>query len=234
MNWSHNHDSSACPAIGKFCHGCTTYNHSVLCCCSTQQWLWLMHKYTRQVDVQLNSTMRLISGTLRSTPLPWLPVLSNIELPVLRRKAAADKLVENIVKYNNWPIQPDILNPPFIRLPSRKPLWLDLQPADIKSTCQLKPRVRTHNLATGFWPLVTVVTTEPFSHGIGTLVPAEGNGNLNPLLWQRWMVAYPGCTWQMKMLFPGSPITVRSWHAHEKNVQKRLQTNYTSMFYTHH
>ena len=34
---------------------------------------------TSQVDVQLNSTMRLISGTLRSTPLPWLPVLSNIE-----------------------------------------------------------------------------------------------------------------------------------------------------------
>jgi len=25
--------------------------------------------------VQLNSTMRLISGTLRSTPLPWLEIL---------------------------------------------------------------------------------------------------------------------------------------------------------------
>ena len=36
-----------------------------------------------QVDVQLNSTMRLISGTLRSTPLPWLPVFSNIEPPDL-------------------------------------------------------------------------------------------------------------------------------------------------------
>ena len=29
------------------------------------------------------SSMRLISGTLHSTPLPWLPVLSNIELPAL-------------------------------------------------------------------------------------------------------------------------------------------------------
>ena len=37
--------------------------------------------HTGQVDVQLNSTMRLISGTLRSTPLPGLPVLSNIEPP---------------------------------------------------------------------------------------------------------------------------------------------------------
>jgi len=84
-------------------------------------------------DVQLNSTMRLISGTLHSTPLPWLPVLSNIEPPALRRKAATDKLVEKIVKHDSWPIQPDILSPPLLRLTSRKPLWLDLQPVDIKS-----------------------------------------------------------------------------------------------------
>ena len=35
--------------------------------------------------LQLNSTMRLKPGTLHSTPLPWLPVLSNIEPPALRR-----------------------------------------------------------------------------------------------------------------------------------------------------
>ena len=69
--------------------------------------------------------MRLISGTLRSTPLPRLPVLSNTELPALQRKAATDKLVEKIVEHDSWPIQPDILNPPL--------LWLDLQPVDIKS-----------------------------------------------------------------------------------------------------
>jgi len=67
--------------------------------------------------------MRVISGTLRSTPLAWLPVLSDIEPPALRRKAATD----------SWPIQPDILSPPLLQLTSRKPLWLDLQPADIKS-----------------------------------------------------------------------------------------------------
>ena len=53
--------------------------------------------HTSLVDVQLNSTMRLISGTFNSTPLPWLPVLSNIEPPALRRKAATDKLVEKII-----------------------------------------------------------------------------------------------------------------------------------------
>jgi len=95
--------------------------------------VWSCSAHTSQVDVQLKSTMRLISGTLHSTPLPRLPVLSNIELPALRRKAATDKLVEKIVKYDSRPIQPDILNPPLQRLTSRKPLWLDLQPVDIKS-----------------------------------------------------------------------------------------------------
>jgi len=58
--------------------------------------------------------MRLVSGTLRSTPLPWPSVLSNIEPPALRRKAATDKLVEKIVKHDSWPIQPDIFNPPLL------------------------------------------------------------------------------------------------------------------------
>jgi len=95
--------------------------------------VWSRSAHTSQVDVQLNSTMRLISGTLRSTPLPWHPVLSNIELPPLRRKAATDKLVENIVKRDSWTIQPDILNLPLLRLTSRKPLWVELQPVDTKS-----------------------------------------------------------------------------------------------------
>jgi len=37
------------------------------------------------------------------------------------------------VKHDNWPIQPDILNPPLPRLTSKKPLWSDLQPVDIES-----------------------------------------------------------------------------------------------------
>jgi len=60
-------------------------------------------------------------------------VLSNIEPPALQRKAATDKLVEKIVKHDSWLIQPDILNPPLLRLTSRKLLWLDLQPVHIKN-----------------------------------------------------------------------------------------------------
>jgi len=129
--------------------------------------------------VQLNSTMRLISGTLRSTPLPWLPMLSNIEPPALQRKAAADKLVEKIVKHDSWPIQPVILSPPLLRVTSRKPSCLDLQPVDIKSRWRHNWKSAqvvnshlvcdTHNPATRFRPPSATVSAEPFSHGTGTL-----------------------------------------------------------------
>ena len=44
--------------------------------------------HASQVGVQLNSTMRLISGTLRSTPLSWLPVCS----PTLNRQPYEGRL----------------------------------------------------------------------------------------------------------------------------------------------
>jgi len=114
----------------------TLWSPALALCYSAAEYcapVWSRCAHTSLVDVQLNSTMCLMSGTLRSTPLPWHPVLFNIEPPALWRKAATDKLVAKIVKHDSWPIQPDILNPQLLQLTSRKPLWLDLQPVDIKS-----------------------------------------------------------------------------------------------------
>jgi len=77
--------------------------------------------------------MRLMSGTLRPTLLPWLPVLANIEPPALQRKAATDRLVAKASAHESWPLHRDISNPPQLRLSSRKPLWRELEPADINN-----------------------------------------------------------------------------------------------------
>ena len=69
----------------------TLRSSALALCCSVGEYcapVWARSAHTNLVDVQLNSTMRLISGTLRPTPLPWLPVLANIEPPALRLKAA--------------------------------------------------------------------------------------------------------------------------------------------------
>jgi len=88
----------------------TLWSSALALCCSAAEYcapVWSRSAHTSQVDVQLNSTMHLISGTLRSTPFPWLPVLSNIEPLALGRKAAGGE------NRQTRPIQPDILSPPF-------------------------------------------------------------------------------------------------------------------------
>ena len=57
---------------------------------------------TNRVDTQLNSSMRIITGTVRSCPLPWLSVLLNIEPTDLRRRASTDKLVAKALSHPHW------------------------------------------------------------------------------------------------------------------------------------
>jgi len=85
------------------------------------------------VDAKLHSSMRLISGTVRSTPLPWLPVFINIETPALRRRAAIDKLIMQAECDRDWPLCDDVFHPPPLCLESRKPLWRELQTIDVRS-----------------------------------------------------------------------------------------------------
>ena len=98
-------------------------------CCA----VWQRSTHVSLVDVQLHSSMCLISGTVRSTPLPWLPVFTNIEPPALRRRAATDKLITQAECYHDWPLYDDIFYPPPLRLESCKPLWRDMQSIDVTS-----------------------------------------------------------------------------------------------------
>lgn len=47
------------------------------------------------VDAQLNNTMRLITGVIKPVPTQWLPMLSHIPLPPLRR---ADAFISEYAK----------------------------------------------------------------------------------------------------------------------------------------
>ena len=82
--------------------------------------VWFNSAYVRDVDVQLNRAMRTISGTVMSTPLPWLPVLCNIAPPEIRRKEALLREFNKIMATPNLPIFQD-LPPRDGRLKSRNP-----------------------------------------------------------------------------------------------------------------
>ena len=53
-------------------------------CCQS----WSNSPHCHKMDVQINSALRIIYGTIKSTPLPWLPVMSNIATAKMRREAA--------------------------------------------------------------------------------------------------------------------------------------------------
>jgi len=70
--------------------------------------------------------MCIVSGTLRPTSLPWLPVLTHITRPHVRRMAATNQLFSKIRSSTvTLPLISDIESYPKVRLTSRRPVWLE-------------------------------------------------------------------------------------------------------------
>jgi hypothetical protein len=72
------------------CHGALVYSTAEYC-----GPVWLISLHTTKIDIQLNNTMRLISETVKSTQLQWLPMLVNIAPPKLRREATTVRELVN-------------------------------------------------------------------------------------------------------------------------------------------
>ena len=89
-------------------------------CCS----VWFNSAHVQKIDAQLNLAMRIITGTIRSTPTQWLPVLSHIVPPHIRRQSA---VLKSWNKFNSdpdsFPVLSYIPENRIPRLKSRKPLW---------------------------------------------------------------------------------------------------------------
>ncbi len=74
--------------------------------------------------------MHIITETLRSTPLPWLTVLSNIPPPHLRRQEATAKLLKSMRMTSCHSTRTSHCIQQA-RLSLRKPVWLDSPPEDM-------------------------------------------------------------------------------------------------------
>jgi hypothetical protein len=69
--------------------------------------------------------MRTISGTVKGTQTQWLPVISNILPPELRRKKAVSSIFEEIKNKTDLPFHKDVFLRPDKRVKSRHPIWSD-------------------------------------------------------------------------------------------------------------
>lgn len=82
---------------------------------------WLNSTHAKKVDIELNKSMRIITGTVKSTPLQWLPALSNIAPPPIRRQNNLLTLYSKILTNERVPLNKDLEVPPALRLKSRNP-----------------------------------------------------------------------------------------------------------------
>ena len=63
---------------------------------------WSHSTHTKKIDVALNSTMRIVSGCLRSTPVDYLPVVSGIVPPDIRRTSHPLKICAKAKANHNY------------------------------------------------------------------------------------------------------------------------------------
>ena len=81
--------------------------------------IWLNSKHVHLIDVQLNESLRRITGTVKSTPLPWMSVLSNIMPAEIRRKNCLSRLISSSNFYKNSLLFDVLQERPIERLISR-------------------------------------------------------------------------------------------------------------------
>lgn len=85
--------------------------------------VWSHSAHIGRIDTILSNCQRIISGTIKSTPTEWLPVLSNIMPPEIRRNIALMKEAQRIYSRPELPIHDDLNGRNELRLKSRKPFW---------------------------------------------------------------------------------------------------------------
>ena len=97
-------------------------------CCSS----FINSSHTSKIDVQINRALRIISGTIKSTPLHWLPVMANIEPPKFRSQVALNHLYSICDSHQNSLLYHLRNELPKLRL-KRKPPWMfENQEFDLK------------------------------------------------------------------------------------------------------
>ena len=105
--------------------------------------VWRNSAHTNLVDVQLNNTIRTITGAVRCTRTDWLPVLSNIAPADIRREVATSRTILRARGKPDLPLLTDIDFHPRPRLKFKRPIWSNLP--DEAQTIQNLWRTRWKN-----------------------------------------------------------------------------------------
>ena len=87
--------------------------------------VWARSAHTNKIDVKMRDAMRTVTGCLKSTPREWLPVLSSIAPPHLRREEISQRWIKRATEsLAGTPLESIIRDAPHTsRLKSRRPFY---------------------------------------------------------------------------------------------------------------
>src|SRR6218665_1905200 len=112
-----------------------------------------------------------VSGTLLPTPLPWLPVLSNIPPPHLRREEATAKLLKKVIGNDSLSLRADIMFHPNYRLSSRRPIWWGQSAEDMTALSAWCPEWSATDVVNHSLVAVPSVWPRAAAEGMGAAKP---------------------------------------------------------------
>lgn len=93
--------------------------------------VWMDSCHVSKIDTQINCALRIVTGTVQSTEVEWLYMLSNIAPPHIRRQEAALRECKKIEADPELPLHIDVETAPAnLRLRSRNPFWRFYQERD--------------------------------------------------------------------------------------------------------
>ena len=87
-NWG-THQTTLSTSALALCYGTARYCAPV----------WERSKHTKKIDTQLNTAIRVLPGTLKSTPTVWLPTITIIAPPISKNRNSLKTLIYNWKTY---------------------------------------------------------------------------------------------------------------------------------------
>lgn len=88
--------------------------------------IWINSSHAEKIDIQINAALRIVTGTVKATPVPWLYVIANIPPSNLRRCRAVKRLYNSCLVHENSVLYDLLQNKVTQRLVSRKTVWQTL------------------------------------------------------------------------------------------------------------
>ena len=162
----------------KFSHITPTLNGRVL---AKSQWTYRILRFSLS-HTRLSPSLNLLISITWSMFSLLAALFRHLSSPHLRRKAVADKMLDNISAHPDWPSYAEVFEHPPSRLTSRCPIWSDqlTYPRSGEKTGRRLLWSIMYSLQTLYYPTTRIRPTSSLTVSAESLLDRSGPLSLQP------------------------------------------------------